>query len=179
MIFLYNDHNNRLQKDNAKDTRIKLQANQNQHRNFSLLNYKWSWQGQAADIFNKIPADLKEIGRTTSWSKIKAAGKAILNKTASPKAKIQNHCKLNHKTQAAVNTGNSGLNNKLNANLFNWIDTQQSGITLSNAYRKEENVSLRPHNLRYAQNFVWRPREKANRLRPIIWRPAVVTTLLS
>ena len=81
-----------------------------------------SWQGQAADIFNKIPEDLKEIGRTTSWSKIKAAGKAILNKTASPKAKIQNHYKLNHKTQAAVSTGNSGLNNKLNANLFNWIE---------------------------------------------------------
>ena len=66
--------------------------------------------------------DLKEIGRTTSWSKIKAAGKAILNKTASPKAKIQNHYKLNHKTQAAVSTGNSGLSNKLNANLFNWIE---------------------------------------------------------
>jgi hypothetical protein len=116
------DAKTRLQKDDAKDTRIKLHAKQNQHRNFSLLNYKWSWQGQAADIFNKIPEDLKAIGRTTSWSKIKATGKAILNKTASPKAEIQNHYKLNHKTQAAVSTGNSGLNNELNANLFNWIE---------------------------------------------------------
>ena len=64
---------------------------------------------------------MKEKGRTTSWSKIKAEGKAILNKTAPSKAKKQKQ-KLNHKTQSAVSTGNSGLNNELNANLFNWIE---------------------------------------------------------
>ena len=116
------DAKTRLQKEIAKDTSTKLQAKQNQHRNFSLLNYKWSWQGQAAGIFNKIPEELKEKGRTTSWSKIKAEGKAILNKTAASKAKKQKHYKLNHKTQSAVSTGNSGLNNELNANLFNWIE---------------------------------------------------------
>ena len=47
------DAKTRLQKEIAKDTSTKLQAKQNQHRNFSLLNYKWSWQGQAAGIFNK------------------------------------------------------------------------------------------------------------------------------
>ena len=39
---------------------MKLQAKQNQNRNSSLLNYKWSWQGQAAGIFNKIPEELKK-----------------------------------------------------------------------------------------------------------------------
>ena len=103
------DAKTRLQKDTAKDTRTKLQTKQNQHQNFSLLNHKWSWQGQAADIFNEIPDNLKETGRTTSWSQIKAAGKAVLNKTATPKAKIRKHYKLNHKTQADASTGNSRL----------------------------------------------------------------------
>ena len=116
------DAKTRSQKEAAKDKRVKLEQKQNQHRDFSLLNYKWSWQGQAADIFNKIPEELKEKGRTTSWSKVKTAGKAFLNKSALLKQGTQKHKKKSKlKTRATSSTGDPKLDVKLSAKMFNWI----------------------------------------------------------
>ena len=75
----------RLQHKAASDTSAKLKPKQNQHRDFSLNNYKWSWQGQAASIFNKLPTELKVKGSESSWSKVKSAGKAFTNGSAKTK----------------------------------------------------------------------------------------------
>ena len=116
------DAKTRLQKEASKDKRMKLEQKQNQHRDFSLLNYKWSWQGQAADIFNKIPEELKEKGRTTSWSKVKTAGKAFLNKSALHKQETQKRKKKSKpKTRATSSTGDLKLDVKLSAKMFKGI----------------------------------------------------------
>ena len=52
----------RLQHKTESNKSEELKPKQNQHRNSSLNNYKWSWQGQAASIFNRIPADIKARG---------------------------------------------------------------------------------------------------------------------
>ena len=104
----------------AKDTSVKLKSKTNKHRNFSLLNYKWSWPRQAEEVFNKLPSDLKAKGMETSWMKVKSEGKGILNGSAERKnSGRQKKKKLNHKNQQSVHTG-STLNNELNVNLVNW-----------------------------------------------------------
>ena len=104
----------------AKDTSLKLKSKTNKLRNFSLLNYKWSWLGQAGEVFDKLPSDLKAKGMETSWMKVKSEGKEILNGSAERKnSGRQKKKKLNHKNQQPVHTG-STLNNELNVNLVNW-----------------------------------------------------------
>ena len=104
----------------AKDTSVKLKSKTNKHRNFSLLNYKWSWLGQVGEVFNKLPSDLKAKGMETSWMKVKSEGKGILNGSAERKnSGRQKKKKLNHKNQQSVHTG-STLNNELNVNLVDW-----------------------------------------------------------
>ena len=113
----------RLQHKAASDTSAKLKPKQNQHRDFSLNNYKWSWQGQAASIFNKLPAELKVKGSESSWSKVKSAGQAFTNGSAKTKKIAKpTKTKLIHKDQKPVSTGSTVLNNELNANLFHWIE---------------------------------------------------------
>ena len=115
----------RLQHKVQSNKSEELKHKQNQHRNFSLNNYKWSWQGQAARIFNRIPADLKAKGTKGSWMKIKSVGKAIINgsaemkKLAAPKRRGTNDTT---NPQKAISTGSASLNNELNANLTNWIE---------------------------------------------------------
>ena len=115
----------RLQHKMESNKSEELKPKQNQHRNFSLNNYKWSWQGQAARIFNRIPADLKAKGTKGSWMKIKSVGKAIINGSAEMKklaAPKKTRRKLHHKSQKAVSTGSAILNNELNANLTDWVE---------------------------------------------------------
>ena len=69
----------RLQHKTESNKSEELKPKQNQHRNFSLNNYKWGWQGQAASIFNRIPADVKARGTKGSWLKIESVGKATLS----------------------------------------------------------------------------------------------------
>ena len=109
------------------DNSLRLENKADQLRSFSIHTYKYSWQGQAPQILDKVPSDLKTKGAEGSWSKVKSAGKEILNGSAERKKTSANlkakkaKKKLNHKTQKAVSTGSVILNNELNANLTDWI----------------------------------------------------------
>jgi hypothetical protein len=109
------------------DNSLKLENKTDQLRSFSIHTYKYSWQAQAPQILDKVPSDLKTKGAESFWSKVKSAGKEILNGSAERKKTYANlkakkaKKKLNHKTQKAVSTGSAILNNELNAKLTDWI----------------------------------------------------------
>ena len=96
------------------DNNLKLEAKTGQLRSFSLQTYKHSWQGQAAQIFDKVPSNLKAKGEKDSWLKVKSAGKASLNGSAERKKKsadlVSNKKKkLNNKVQLPWHPG-GGVN---------------------------------------------------------------------
>ena len=109
---------------------LRLECKQDKLRDFSLNNYKWSWQGQSARVFAKVPEDLLQRGAAGEWSGVRASGKRELNGSAEKdrvkKSKqTESMQKRLKKYQAqAVKmhaTGNSTvLTNELNANLANW-----------------------------------------------------------
>ena len=109
---------------------LRLECKQDKLRAFSLNNYKWSWQGQSARVFSKVPEDLLQRGAAGEWSDIRTAGKRELNGSAKKdRVKKGKQTKSlqkrldKYKAQAAKMhaTGNSTvLTNELNANLANW-----------------------------------------------------------
>jgi len=96
------------------DNSLKLGTKTDQLRSFSLQTYKHSWQGQAAQIFDKVPDELKAKGAQSTWSKVKTAGKASLNGSAERKKKSADLLpnkkeKLNNKVQLPLHPG-GGVN---------------------------------------------------------------------
>jgi hypothetical protein len=109
---------------------LRLECKQDKLRDFSLNNYKWSWQGQSARVFAKVPEDLLQRGAAGEWSDVRTSGKRELNGSAekdrvkkSAQTKSMQKRLKKHQAQAAKvhGTGNSTvLTNELNANLANW-----------------------------------------------------------
>ena len=71
-----------LRSTNGLAKAVSLECKQDKFRDFSLNSYKWSWQGQSASVFSKVPEDLLQKGVAEGWSKVVAAGKKELNGSA-------------------------------------------------------------------------------------------------
>ena len=109
---------------------LRLECKQDKLRAFSLNNYKWSWQGQSARVFSKVPEDLLQRGAAGEWSDIRTAGKRELNgstkkdrvkKGKQTKSLQKRLDKYQAQTAKMHATGSSTvLTNELNANLANW-----------------------------------------------------------
>ena len=109
---------------------LRLECKQDKLWDFSLNKHKWSWQGQSARAFAKVPEDLLQRGAAGEWSGVRTSGKRELNDSAEKdrvkKSKqttsMQKRLKKYQAQTAKMHgTGNSTvLTNEMNANLTNW-----------------------------------------------------------